>query len=382
MQMMMRHRIAPLALCCTYLASPSAHAEPGSKTIPLCAGLSIVTAISQKDGDYESIKTIEAADADSFTLRYSNEGPLQDFAGGPVKIRKLLLSRIVRSRDSEGAQLYLQQYSTGVPRLVEGTTAIGVSRAILTALKTNGEAELGLFNLPAGPLSTDPDSHPSVFDYQTVTKIRRVEEAPVMVAVTVNGEKTELPAIHAAGKFDGEKAEFFFLDDANNPLTLSFRLGIGARQVEADAPPSDRDTLQVTKITFECKAPPPGEGRLEQALAQSGRVNVYDIHFSFNSDKLRPESEPTLREIADVLIRHEAWNLSIAGHTDAIGSDEANLGLSQRRAAAVRTALVERFKIEGRRLATSGYGETQPVDTNDTPQGRAQNRRVELVRQQ
>lgn len=375
-----------IARCCpalffAVLASHVAHAEAPSKSIPLCAGLSIVTAISQKEGDYESIKTLEAQDANGFTLKYSSERPVQDFEGGPSKIRKVLLSRMMRAEDTENARLYLQEYHTGVPSLVAGTTAIGISRSVFAALKSTGEAEVGIFSLPQSPLSADPEQHPSVFDYQSVTKLRRVEAASVPIAVNVNGTMTELPALHAAGKFDGEKAEFYFLDDASNPMALRFRLGIGARQSSDESAPSDRDTLQVVKITHECKAPPPGESRLEQALTQSGRVNVYDIHFSFNSDKLRPESERTLREIADLLGRHAAWKLSIAGHTDAIGGDAANLDLSGRRADAVRTALVQRFKIDASRLATTGYGESQPVDTNETPQGRAQNRRVELVRQ-
>ena len=107
---------------------------------------------------------------------------------------------------------------------------------------------------------------------------------------------------------------------------------------------------------------------------------MYDIYFDFNSDRIREESEPTLQEIAAVLARHPAWKLGIEGHTDSIASDRFNLELSQRRAAAVRTALTGRFGIDGGRLTTAGYGESRPKDRNDTPEGRARNRRVELVR--
>ena len=103
--------------------------------------------------------------------------------------------------------------------------------------------------------------------------------------------------------------------------------------------------------------------------------------FDFNSDRIREQSEPTLREIAEVLRRHRGWQLAIEGHTDSIASDQFNLELSARRAAAVKAALTGRYGIAEGRLTTSGAGESRPEDLNDTPEGRARNRRVELVRQ-
>ena len=120
---------------------------------------------------------------------------------------------------------------------------------------------------------------------------------------------------------------------------------------------------------------------LEKALQEGEKVDIYDIFFSFNSATLRPESDETLTLIADLLNKHPDWKLAIGGHTDSIASDTFNLDLSNRRAAAVKAALVERFKIVDARLSTQGYGEASPRDTNDTLEGRARNRRVELVRQ-
>src|SRR5262249_51059941 len=106
-----------------------------------------------------------------------------------------------------------------------------------------------------------------------------------------------------------------------------------------------------------------------------------DIYFDFNSDALREESEPTLQEIAEIMRRHPDWKLSIAGHTDSIGGDTPNTDLSKRRSAAVKNALVSRIGVNTGRLTTTGYGRSRPVDTNDTAEGRARNRRVELMRQ-
>jgi outer membrane protein OmpA-like peptidoglycan-associated protein len=360
------------------LSTCSLAAGPAVAKVPLCPGLTIVTSISQPEGDYESIKTIESIDAGAIRLKYSTEHIAKDQPGHPI--RKLNVSRIVRNADLRRANLYLQEFSTITPVEVPGTTAIGTSSAVLSALKSKGIAELGMFDLPNSlpsdsPYSADPKKHPSIFDHQLLFKLRRVDTEPTMVSLTVNGAKTELPAIRATGSAEyGEKGEFFFLDDETNPLALRWR--IRTSSVSA----SDRDVLQVVKIAFKCSASDAGSSRLERALAENGRVDVYDIYFSFNSDVIREESGPTLQELGDLLHRHSDWKLSIEGHTDGIASDAFNLDLSRRRAAAVKNALVSRFGIGASRLGTNGFGKSRPRDTNETPEGRARNRRVELVR--
>src|SRR5690606_26908505 len=123
-----------------------------------------------------------------------------------------------------------------------------------------------------------------------------------------------------------------------------------------------------------------GAGTLEQALEETGRADVYSIFFSFNSDEILEESEPTLAEIANLMRKHPQWRLSLNGHTDSIASDSYNLELSRRRANATMRALVERYGVPEDRLTAAGSGESSPIDTNDTLEGRARNRRVELIR--
>jgi outer membrane protein OmpA-like peptidoglycan-associated protein len=364
----------------------SATPTPPPPKVPRCEGLKIVTAISQPEGDYESIKTITSTGNGAVQLSYSTEHPVAA-PGRPPTLRKLHLSRTIRTADLAVAKLYLQQFQTNVPSEVPGTTAIGVSSAVLSALKTRGEADLGIFNLPAalpgGPkISADTNQHPNIFDYYETYKLRRVEIGPVMLPLIVNDAKAELPAMHATGRSDyyGYKGEFFFLDDESNPLALKWRLGI-AGAVSGPKAGGDRDTLQVIKLAYDCSGSDGAASRLERDLAERGRADIYSIFFSFNSDQIREESEPTLREIGEVLRRHPDWKLSIGGHTDGIGGDAVNLDLSKRRAAAVKNALVSRFGVTAGRLSTDGFGKSRPADTNQTPEGRARNRRVELVRQ-
>jgi outer membrane protein OmpA-like peptidoglycan-associated protein len=111
-----------------------------------------------------------------------------------------------------------------------------------------------------------------------------------------------------------------------------------------------------------------------------GKWVSHGILFDVNSDRIKGESYGSLKEIATVLAENADVRMQIVGHTDSDGNDAANLDLSKRRAASVKAALVTEFKIDGGRLDTDGKGESQPLEKNDTPAGKANNRRVEFVR--
>jgi outer membrane protein OmpA-like peptidoglycan-associated protein len=123
-----------------------------------------------------------------------------------------------------------------------------------------------------------------------------------------------------------------------------------------------------------------GGKKLYDAIAATGRVATQGIYFDSGSDRVRPESSPTLKEIAQMLTEHPDLAITIEGHTDNIGSAQANQELSNKRAAAVKQALVSTYSIDAARLTSTGFGDTKPVAKNDTPEGRQQNRRVELVK--
>ncbi|MCA0375288.1 MAG: OmpA family protein [Gemmatimonadetes bacterium] len=123
-----------------------------------------------------------------------------------------------------------------------------------------------------------------------------------------------------------------------------------------------------------------GGRKLYDALAESGRVATQGIYFDTGKDVIRPESTPTLKEIATMLSEHADLQLTIEGHTDNVGAAAANLALSQKRADAVRSALISQFGVDGARLTARGLGQTVPAAPNTTPEGRQQNRRVELVK--
>lgn len=345
--------------------------------IALQPGLTIVTALSDRQGDYESIKTVESVTADAVKVVYSADVP--EPGGG--KARKVSTHRTVRREDLRSAHEYMQTFNPASPDVFAGTTAIGASTAVLTELKTRGRTTF-TFQTPDRQPSTDrilaaltgagakdAKSFADIGKQLDASKasgtLERVEPAAVPFPVLVNGRRTTVPAIHARGTFDDVHADFYFLDDPDNPIALKWTTGAAT------------GALQVVQITTPQQAAP----AIEQELKQDGRAEVHGIYFDFGSATIKPESEPVLKEIAGALAKNPAWKLSVEGHTDNAGGDAPNLELSKRRANAVKEALTMRFHVDGGRLATAGFGASKPNESNDTAEGRARNRRVELVRQ-
>jgi outer membrane protein OmpA-like peptidoglycan-associated protein len=121
-------------------------------------------------------------------------------------------------------------------------------------------------------------------------------------------------------------------------------------------------------------------GEMKKKLLSDGRVRVYGILFDLDSANIRSESRPVIDEVLGVLKGEPGWKVTIEGHTDSTGSESHNMALSQQRAEAVKAYLVA-GGIPADRLRTKGFGASKPVADNANELGRAQNRRVELVRQ-
>jgi len=347
-----------------------------ASVIALQPGLTIVTALSDRQGDYESLKTIEAVSADGVKIVYTADVP---DAGGAAKARKVSTRRTVRREDLNAAHEYMQIFNPASPETFAGTTAIGASAAVLNDLKTKGRTTFA-FQTPGRQPSADrilaaltgggakdakslEDLGKQLDASKASGTLERVETAAVPFPVLVNGARTTLPAIHARLTVDEVRADFYFLDDPDNPIALKWTTGRAT------------GALQVVQITF-----PVAATTVETALKDAGRAEIHGIYFDFGSATLKPESEPVLKEIANAMTKNPAWRVSIEGHTDNVGGDATNLDLSRRRANAVKEALATRFHVAADRLTAAGFGAAQPKESNDTAEGRARNRRVELVR--
>jgi outer membrane protein OmpA-like peptidoglycan-associated protein len=116
-------------------------------------------------------------------------------------------------------------------------------------------------------------------------------------------------------------------------------------------------------------------------ISTSGKALIYGIYFDFGKADIKPESESALEEITKMLLQDSKMKLYVVGHTDNVGGLDYNMKLSEQRAEAVVNELVSKFKVDGSRLKALGVGPAAPVTSNETEEGKAKNRRVELVKQ-
>jgi len=352
-----RLAIVTFALCCS-VETTGAAATSGASTakIPFVVGLTAVRAVSEPLGDYETLQVITSIDASGYRTVRSGELPGTD-GGEPVQ---LTIPRKVLAVDRANSRKLRPYFCDGDPETLPGTVP-GFSTVMINDLRTTGKAAITYLDVG------DFFGTCAIRSEYSGTLARVVDPSPSL-SVLVNGRSTSLPVLHAKGTLTGRKGpaqfEYFVLDDPSNPIVLRWS-GLGAAS---------------TILRIEYPEPKEAPSSIESALAKKEVAEVYGIYFSFNRAEIRPESERVLKEIAAVLKAHPDWKLQVDGHTDGIGNDAANLDLSKRRSAAVKTALVGRYGIDGGRLSTGGYGESAPQASNDTPEGRARNRRVELRR--
>lgn len=360
----------PLATAC-----PDVNAVPDTvkeaAKVPLKEGLTWVHAWRRFNGDVEIIDKVGAVTADHVDTLSSG---LAFNSDKEVKGNQLDTSRQVCRADLQNASEYYTENRASLPHIIPHTTNFSMSQKSLETLKGTGKLTFTYqqFALARGRYVPAPRT----------AELTRVEADDVNYPVILNGQPTNLPVIHARGhfKFTGAEkvkalwsdpsalegdGELYVLDDPANPMMLQFGFGPVFQ-------------IRVLSITFPEDKPKP---QIEDQLAKQKKAVIYGIYFDFNEATIKKESQPVLQEIADAMKNNPDWVLTVNGHTDNIGGDRYNLDLSQRRAAAVKKALVEQYGIAPERMTTGGSGASSPVDTNETLEGRARNRRVELIRQ-
>ncbi|MEW6166128.1 MAG: OmpA family protein [Pseudomonadota bacterium] len=144
-----------------------------------------------------------------------------------------------------------------------------------------------------------------------------------------------------------------------------------------NSPPGAQVLPNGCALEGDCRTPRPGEQVDPNGCAIEQSFVLRGVNFEFDSARLTPEALEILDGVAETLQAYPNVRVDVEGHTDYIGTDAYNQGLSERRAIAVKDYLVEKG-IEADRMNPVGYGESQPIDTNETVEGREKNRRVEL----
>jgi len=167
-------------------------------------------------------------------------------------------------------------------------------------------------------------------------------------------------------------------DRSERPAPLSpdiVRVGPDTIRIEPDTVYMVRDAVQLPPDTVRETT----VVEVQRALLDTGTFRAFEVNFAFGESTLLPRATRSLDVVGEVLAKYPELRVEIAGHTDAVGTEDDNRTLSDARAQSVREYLTNRFGIAPQRLVARGYGEARPIATNETEAGRALNRRVEFV---
>ncbi len=360
----------------------AAHAQPAP--IRIEPGLVGVSAIrdARQGVDYESVSTITAVGVDG--VRASSQWTVPD-AAAPDKTQIRSATTFTRAEDLQGARRIVLWQLSADPETLPGTTHGRPSAELFDEVRNKGEAQVavGAVSVRDGSVLGGMLAGRKYFR----GALKRVGIEPVRVLV--DGAPMVLPALHVKGTLsvgdDRAEAEFWWLDDRQAPLLLKLAFqGSVAQTVRIDRPrkkvfiAAEGAAVKIADKNHTADAG--GESLTQELAGKSCRAEVPGIYFLTNSAQLLPESQPAVERIASMLKAKSEWVVTIEGHTDNTGSETFNLDLSRRRAEALRSELVARQGIVADRLRTAGFGAKRPVDTNDTLDGRAHNRRVEVSR--
>lgn len=179
----------------------------------------------------------------------------------------------------------------------------------------------------------------------------------------IENYREALADLHAQILRDGDENISARIDDQGKSIYFF----VGASQVVA-----------LEERPFKLTVQPPTADAMKDQLDKAGHIALY-INFDFDKATLKPDAQPIIAQIVALLKRNPDLKVSIDGHTDSVGEHDYNVKLSQARAAAVVAAITS-AGIDTARLTSAGYGPDKPIAPNDTVEGRAKNRRVELVK--
>jgi outer membrane protein OmpA-like peptidoglycan-associated protein len=422
-------QLLSLALAWVILPGVEAGRAQDAPRIPLVRGLAIASTLHDSALDRESVVTVDETSAAG--VRYVWHF-LESKAGGDTAQGEF--ARFVRWEDIVGAPRWHEYFETRGPVEHPGYTAFTISRAVYQRVRAQGSDSFQIMSVesPAGGLARLGIAGLAGL-FATPVRWRgtltRVAANPEPFPLLVNGRRVAVPALRLQGRFSARQKQWepqiWVLADSLHPLLLKVATGdVVFQTVRVDLLEDEVESADEIaaggELTAEADSgliegrPMAGQGAgtlkgmprhpgagtgmgkgagvgagglqgtasiIETSLAATCRVELPGIYFDFNSADLDPASDRTIAALARMLERHPDWKPTIEGHTDSIGSARANQVLSERRAQAVKDRLVTRYGVEVRRLGAVGFGPARPRESNGTIEGRARNRRVELVRE-
>ncbi len=341
--------------------------------VPLVTGLVLGSVLHSPIGEREDVIEIKSADAEGVHYLW-HERTIQANGDTTDGFRK----RFVSAADLAGAPRFDDIFGPK-EQVRPGFTALTLSSAVYRQLADTGSSAFSMMVVPREARQTvltstaiDALFTPGRARYKgTLTK---VSPGPETFPLLVDGVRADLPALHVKGAFaSGMKRmewDLWVLADSAHPLLLKSELeGDVFQMVRADLP----QTSAARGRSIEAK-------EIEREMVKRCRIEIPGVYFAFGTAAIDPVSDRALAELAKGLAGHPDWKVSVEGHTDSVGTDAANKALSERRAEAVRKRLAEKHGVDTKTWGAVGYGALKPRESNATIEGRARNRRVELVR--
>ncbi|MEL6962542.1 MAG: OmpA family protein [Pseudomonadota bacterium] len=317
-------------------------------------GALIVTAItrSHQESDFQSYKRILKAHPDR-QIQYSS-----DVTSG---YWNLTISENAVAEAGRYWPYFLNNTT------YQSSTALSVSRGIWDKINDAGSADFTLYIAENEELFCNGQLRRRDKGVLELIFDDVVQPIPVIYA-DLQGTASEKEIGATLGDCNASLA---ILDNRSNPVILRLEANSAGRH--------EPSSLSVTVVRIESGGPI--KERLLDALSKGERAPLYGIHFDFGEATIRPDSAPVLEAIAELLQENPRLALSLEGHTDWIGDDAWNQDLSERRALAVMSNLVQSFGVDAARLDAVGFGKSRPIAGSDqtTLVGRAINRRVEVV---
>jgi outer membrane protein OmpA-like peptidoglycan-associated protein len=367
-------RSAPFAALLMAATVGAAFAQDAAPRIPLVTGLVLGSVLHSPIGEREDVLEIRSADTSGVHYAW-HERTISADGDTTNGFRR----RFVSASDLAGAPRFDDTFGRD-EQARPGFTALTLSSAVYRQLHDAGSAPFSLMVIPreARAKARTPTALAALFTAQRMRykgSLTRISPAPEPFPLLVNGIRVALPALRIKGSFANglrrSEWDLWVLADSAHPLLLKSVLEDDVFQmVRADLP---GDPPAKRGATTE-------PGLLEAELAKRCRLELPGIYFDFGTAAIDPSSDRALAVLAKSLAGHADWKVTVEGHTDSVGTDAANQALSRRRAEAVRARLAERHEVDTRAWGAVGYGATRPREPNATIEGRARNRRVELVR--
>jgi len=328
-----------------------------AQQIPARPGMVLDYSHLQTDRKYDKEFLVTVISADT------NETIFQAYFLDELAKAKHLYPDTVSRREWLGARAVGVGAGANAIERIRNRTIMALSKRVYQQLKQTGRMD-------------DVATYVIVGDADAIYRVEGSQQlvAAETLTVVIDGQPRAVTALHTRGKFARfvspiiqVDAENWYLDDPDYAWVIKIEQVI------------DGKPYHVRLGT--ASTSPPGAGKaLDDELRTACRADMYGIYFAYNSAAVTAVSEPTIARVAAVLKAHADWTLTIQGHTDSIGGVKYNQELSARRAAAVKDELVRKYGVAAARLETKGVGLAQPLAPNATLEGRARNRRVELVR--